>query len=221
MKLFSGIYILQLNYLELKHKWYKMTKAKQEEFMAMLEPLHDRLNRFVRAMNYDREEAKDVVSETLMKAYESFDKLKNKETFLSYLFTIAYRTNIKYKRKKKFFGIFDNENTKNMAVRFDPDKNLEVEQLYRALDRLPSSQKQAVILFEISGFSIEEIAGIQGGSLSGVKSRLKRGREKLAEVLLNDERFIFLESRPNSENNLAAMYNVVPTNNVINYQVKI
>ncbi len=198
-----------------------MSKVKQEEFMALLEPLLDRLDRFVRAMNYDRDEAKDIVSETLLKAYESFDKLKNKETFLSYLFTIAYRLNIKYRRKKKFFGLFDDDNVQNMAVRFDPDTNLETEHLYRALGKLPPGQKQAVILFEISGFSIEEIAVIQGGTLSGVKSRLKRGREKLAEILQNDEKFLFIETKKIIDSSYTLLYQSVPNDNVINYQVKI
>ena len=59
------------------------------------------------------------------------------------------------------------------------------EALYAALDKLPAAQKEAVILFEISGFSIKEIAEIQGSTESGVKSRLKRGREALAK-LMND-----------------------------------
>jgi len=40
-----------------------------------------------------------------------------------------------------------------------------------------------VILFEISGLSLQEIVEIQGGSLSGVKSRIVRGRERLAVLL--------------------------------------
>ena len=40
-----------------------------------------------------------------------------------------------------------------------------------------------LILFEISGFSIKEVAGLQAASISAVKQRLKRGREKLTEIL--------------------------------------
>ena len=63
--------------------------------------------------------------------------------------------------------------------------NYDIQVLYAALDKLPVKQKEAVVLFEISGFSLEEIKNIQGGTLSGAKSRVKRGREKLA-ILLND-----------------------------------
>ena len=60
---------------------------------------------------------------------------------------------------------------------------MEVVLLYRALDELSASQREAVVLFEISGLSLEEVREIQGGSLSGVKSRISRGRQRLAELL--------------------------------------
>jgi DNA-directed RNA polymerase specialized sigma24 family protein len=46
------------------------------------------------------------------------------------------------------------------------------------------------VLFELSGFSIEEIREIQGGSISGVKTRLVRGREALRSMLTEFERVL-------------------------------
>jgi hypothetical protein len=43
--------------------------------------------------------------------------------------------------------------------------------------------RETVVLFEVSDFTLEEIHKVQGGSLSGVKLRLKRGRELLAKTL--------------------------------------
>lgn len=59
----------------------------------------------------------------------------------------------------------------------------DVEILYKALDKLPEKMKTTVIMYEISGLSLEEIREIQGGTLSGVKSRLVRGRTMLKEIL--------------------------------------
>jgi DNA-directed RNA polymerase specialized sigma24 family protein len=64
-----------------------------------------------------------------------------------------------------------------------PERAADVAMLNRALARLPERQREAVVLFEISDLSLEEIRVIQGGSLSGVKSRIVRGRQKLAELL--------------------------------------
>ncbi len=158
--------------------------AKQKEFMQLLNPVNDDLSRFVSALTRNREDTKDIVSETLLRAYENFDKLNSQQAFKSYLFTIAHRI---YKRKRfrsRIFGLFDEEKALNLPdYNTSPDRLSDVEFLYEAIAKLPQAQQTAIILFEISGFSLEEIREIQGGSLSGVKSRLKRGREKLSELL--------------------------------------
>jgi len=75
------------------------------------------------------------------------------------------------------------------------ETNLDVEILYKALQKLPASQAEAIVLFEISGFSLNEITEIQGGTLSGVKTRLKRGREKLASILNKNDVNIYFEKK--------------------------
>ena len=59
--------------------------------------------------------------------------------------------------------------------------------LYKALNTLPTNQKEALILFEISGFSIKEVCEIQKSSESAVKQRLKRGRVALADYFKSDQ----------------------------------
>ena len=48
-----------------------------------------------------------------------------------------------------------------------------------ALEILPAVQREAVVLFDIDGYSLEEVAAMQDVSLSAVKSRLARGRARL------------------------------------------
>jgi RNA polymerase sigma-70 factor (ECF subfamily) len=56
------------------------------------------------------------------------------------------------------------------------------ERMATALGKLPAVQREAVVLFELEGFSIEEIAAIQRVTASAVKSRLSRGRDRLRRV---------------------------------------
>jgi RNA polymerase sigma-70 factor (ECF subfamily) len=67
------------------------------------------------------------------------------------------------------------------------DVSADIQILNQALSYLPQEQREAIVLFEIVGFSIEEIKAMQGGSLSGVKSRLVRARQKLADMLSDAE----------------------------------
>lgn len=158
--------------------------TKQKQFMELYEPLHDRLSRFVYSIVWNREEAKDIISETILAAYESFERVRNHQAFLSYLFTIASRTWTKRARKAQLVTSLSEVHTEYIA---DEASNIEsrseLNEFYAALGTLPEKQREAVSLFEISGLSLNEIQQIQGGSLSGVKSRVTRGREELARML--------------------------------------
>ncbi len=157
---------------------------KQRAFLELFKPVEQNLYRYARAMADSYEEAKDLAADTVLAAYEGFESLKHKEAFLSYLFTIASRIAKKKRWRKKFFGVYSEVEANQMPdCSQQSDKNLDIELLYRALGQLPAKQKEALTLFEISGFSLKEIQELQGGSLSSVKSRICRGREKLAQLL--------------------------------------
>ena len=152
--------------------------------MALLDPVHDNLARYVRAMSRNADEARDLMSETLLAEYESFDTLKAPAAFLSYLFTIARRTCRHRARRFRLFAEYDAAHAAQLrATTPAPDAAADIPALYNALDRLPAEQREAVVLFELSGLSLEEIRELQGGTLSGVKARVARGRRKLAKLL--------------------------------------
>lgn len=170
-------------------------KQKQEEFLKLLEPVRKNLSGFTMAITRNREEAKDLASETILKAYENFEKLRDRSAFKSWLFASALRINMRRRIRAKIFGDYSVKYAESIpAAESSPETGYDVEILYRAMAELPSKQREAIALFEISGFSIEEIRQLQGGTLSGVKSRLKRGREKLAELLNDDSSSRFAEN---------------------------
>jgi RNA polymerase sigma-70 factor (ECF subfamily) len=161
---------------------------RRELFMELLDPVHDNLARFARGMTRDREEARDLVAETVLVAFEGFDRINDHRAFLGYLFTIAHRLAMRGVRRRKLFGAYDEE--KAAALRSTsppPDASADIEALYAALAKLPAEQREAVVMFEIAGLSLEEIRTIQGGTLSGVKARVARGRKKLARLLGVDD----------------------------------
>ncbi len=157
---------------------------RQERFLALLLPVRNRLTHFARAMTRNHEEANDLASDTILAALERFDDLKSPGAFLSYLLTIAVRLHKRRRWRQRLFGSYDDEYAENIpSGGTSPEAAADVAMLHAALAQLPERQRETVVLFEISDLSLEEIRQIQGGSLSGVKSRLVRGREKLAQIL--------------------------------------
>lgn len=171
-------------------------------FMLAFEPCRDPLWRFVRSMSRSRHEAEDLFSETILQAFEGFHRIRDVQAFQSFLFTIASRIHRRQRWRKLMFVEWD-DTSADILPHSDPlpDANVDAEILRTALQRLPERQREAVILFEILGWSLEEIRIVQGGSLSGVKTRLSRGRQSLAQALgAND---VEREAEPASRSTVA------------------
>lgn len=161
---------------------------KQKRFLALLQPHHDSLARFARAMCKTDEEARDVVGDTIEQAFKNLHKLKHDEAFLSWIFTIARRIEKRRRWRGRLFEHFDptaHDSDDYAALHSNPsaEAELDTKLLYDALQRLPFKQREAFTLFEISGFSLQEIQELQGDSLSAVKMRLVRARETLRSLL--------------------------------------
>lgn len=157
--------------------------TQQERFIQLYEPVHRALLRYCEALTRHPDTAKELVSEVVLEALENFHKLRDEAAFLGFLFGIARNC-----RRRKYRRMARETDLQDAALnRVDqdpgPDQSAEVSLLYDAMVKLPEKQQEALMLFEVSGFSLEEIRKIQGGSLSGVKLRLKRGRVKLKQLL--------------------------------------
>lgn len=161
--------------------------------MALYHPVHLRLNRYANALTRHHEDAKDLVSETILIAYERFASLKSKDSFVYFLFGIASRVYNQKQRHNKWWGIFNSEEAENSHTStYRPDEDTDVSLLYDALRKLDFKYSEALVMFEISGLSIKEIAEIKGVTESAVKSWLSRGREKLTNLLgVKKERYFF------------------------------
>ena len=161
-----------------------MSKSKQEKFLELYEPVHSQFEGFCFARVYGNMDFKDLMNETLLVAFEKFETLRNEKAFLSFLFTISIRilSNNYHKRKETLLSKEEDPFLlEDASAR--TDRSVEIHYLYEALEQLNEGQRESLILFEITGYSIKEIAELHQVSLSATKQRLKRGREKLLQIM--------------------------------------
>ena len=159
-----------------------MSDTKQDQFLALYEPVHERFERFCRARVYGDMDYRDLINESLLVAYDKMEALRKEEAFLSFLIGISVRilSNNHQKKKEERWSVATEKDKQDFTIGVsDPDIHF----LYEGLSHLKEVQRECLILFEISGFSVREIAAIQNASESGVKQRLKRGRDKLTQIL--------------------------------------
>ena len=161
-----------------------MDNSKQEHFFKLYTPIHEPLYRFCRAIAGNKEDAEDLINDTVLAAFERINKLKDTRAFKSYIYSIASNLNKLRLRRFKFRSEFDERELSKIAdFSADPELITDFKIVYHKMLALPPKIAEALILFHISDVSLDEIQKIQGGSLSGVKLRLKRGRQKLLESL--------------------------------------
>ncbi|MEO9887799.1 MAG: RNA polymerase sigma factor [Balneola sp.] len=159
------------------------------EFTDLLKPHYDDAVNYCRALcsGSSKAEAEDVMQQSLLKAFENFDVLRDKGSFKSWFFQIITRSFYNSVRKP-FWSRFVSLNSEEGKVAFQvfEDELFEDNQmLIAALSRISKKERAAILLFEIGGFPIEEITRIQNEkSESTVKSRLSRTRKKLKEFMV-------------------------------------
>jgi RNA polymerase sigma factor (sigma-70 family) len=166
-----------------------MSIDKKKKFMSLYKPVHARFERFCKARAYGEMDFKDLMQETVVVAFEKFDEIKNTDSFLYFLFGISRRLLSNANRKIREENWDESLNYRE-SNEMNADKKMELEDLYKALGRLSNHQREAIILFEISGFSIKEIATIQETSEDAVKKRLSRGRQELTSLLTGDSNLV-------------------------------
>ena len=146
----------------------------------MYTPCHQAFLRYCRGLTGDRDDALDLAGEAVLVVFENLERLRKKDSFKAYLFSVARRLRLQHYRRIRFRGIYDEKLAELLPDQNSfPDTGHDVALLQELLNKLPDKQREAIVLFELSGFSLEEIRELQGGTVSGVKMRLSRGRDQL------------------------------------------
>jgi RNA polymerase sigma-70 factor, ECF subfamily len=176
-----------------------MKDCSQSKFFELFQPLKDRLIWHLHVMTKDEEEAKDIAGEAVLRAFDHFSSLRDESMFEFFLFQIARREFFaNWKRKKLFVRL--NEKHENIADNSQAavESGYDIHLLLSSIASLSERQRETVSLFEIAGLSLEEIRMLQGGSLSGVKTRLVRGR-KVLDSLLNEKKKVENSEQSNKD----------------------
>jgi len=156
--------------------------------MQAYQPCHEPFLRYCSALAYSKMDTEDLVQDVLLSAYKQFEKIKKKGELLHYLIRAARNRSVSIWRKgRNKAELLEKHQERMYSQGITPDTLMEIHLLYAALERLPASQREALTLFEISGFSMREIAQIQGSSESAVKTKVSRGRTKLRRILEPNE----------------------------------
>ncbi len=143
-------------------------------------------------------DAEDLVQETYLKAYRSFDSFTEGTNLKAWLYRILTNTYINsYRAAKRRPEVSDVEDVEDLYLyhRLAPGdgsgRSAEEEALAgftddevkEAIEALPEAFRIAVLLADVEGFSYKEIAEITDVPIGTVMSRIHRGRRALQKTL--------------------------------------
>ena len=167
---------------------------KEISFRNDVLPLKDKLFRLALRITLNREEAEDVVQDTLIKVWNSRDKWQQLDSIEAYSLTIA--RNLSLDRIKKM----DNQNgsledekeerpdgTSNPFERMIQKDKLNI--VRKMIDELPEKQRSCLQLRDIEGKPYKEIADILGITEEQVKVNIFRARQTVKQRFQQFDRY--------------------------------
>jgi RNA polymerase sigma factor (sigma-70 family) len=162
-------------------------------FETLAMPLLDSLYNFARWLVHNQNDAEDLVQETYLKALRSFGSFQRGTNFRAWMFQILRNTFLSScsKLERRMTVAMDpEEDGPELAIDTETPETILMngfnsQLLRRAIEDLPVSYRQALLLCEVEEMSYREIAEILSIPMGTVMSRLARARKAVRESLLN------------------------------------
>jgi RNA polymerase sigma-70 factor (ECF subfamily) len=182
--------------LEEAPKQHYTDKEKDEIFNGEFMPHIHSMYNFAYRLTLERDDAKDLVQDTYLKAYrfiESFQKGTNAKAWLFRIlknsFINDYRKKSKEPNKVDYQEVETYYNSEEVDRQITPDLRVESlkdmigDEISNALNALDVDFRTVIILCDLEGFKYEEMAKILDIPIGTVRSRLHRARNLLKEKL--------------------------------------
>jgi len=167
-------------------------------FGELVRRYQERLFHTVYRMVDNAEDARDVVQEAFLSAYQSLDSFKGDSLFFTWLYRIAVNTAISLKRKQRV--VLSIDATRNGEPLVEPTDPSEVNRpghaieqaeqgrrIQQALSRLSPEHRAVLVMKDMEGQKYEDIADVLGVPIGTIRSRLHRARLELREILEKEE----------------------------------
>jgi RNA polymerase sigma-70 factor, ECF subfamily len=153
-------------------------------FRDQLVALLPSLRAFARGLCGNREMADDLAQDTMMRAWAARTSYTQGSNFRAWMFMIMRNQFYTTIRKNSRMTSLDPEVAERVLVVAAAQQNgINVDDVAKALQKLPAEQREVLLLIGANGMSYEEAAEVIGCAIGTVKSRLARGRTALTAMI--------------------------------------
>ena len=148
-----------------------------DAFAELIQSQMQNMYKAARAMLRDDEDAADAISDTILVCWEKLKQLKKEEFFKTWMTRILINKCNDYLRQRK--KVYPVEEVEATPVSPEAYENIEWMEMINCLDE---KYRLIMVLYYVNGFNTTEISAILHMSDSTVRTRLARGRGRMAEL---------------------------------------
>lgn len=161
-------------------KLVALAKANPKEYEKLYTKYSDKIfNYFWYRTGHDRMLSEDLMQETFLRAFRHLKRFKTRGySYLTYLIAIAHNVLVDHYRKPKSIP-FEAIEDMPYEITEDLERKYDAEVLWRAIQYLPESNRDKLLMKYQQGMSIKDIATATGTTENAVKLSLSRTRKKL------------------------------------------
>ena len=143
--------------------------------------------RFLYSILNDPHESEDLCQDTFKRAFAALPTYRDQERFRSWIFTIAKNEALGFLRKRKSRPSIDREVLDHDLNEDDAiDSRDATHAIVNAVNKLPTDQRQVVLLRIQEELSFREIAQLLDAPLGTILSRMHEARKQLRPILKTD-----------------------------------
>ena|SRR5450432_605370 len=156
------------------------------------------LYRQMRGLAGPRADLDDLVQAAAVRLIRALPRFEGRSSLSTFAYGVAYRTLLGHDRwyrrwSRRFSLVEDQEHDEPMVAGDSAEQSAVLARratsLHRALAQLPASKRAVIVLHDLEGLEMKEVADIVVANERTVRSRLRDGRKKLAEILISDPLF--------------------------------
>ncbi len=157
-------------------------KGDRQAFEKLMDIYFDRLCREAYIRCKYEEDVKEIVQETIYKAYRNIRSLKEPQYFKTWLSRILINVANDYLRNKGMVDLELDETSYVKEVVIEDKIEIKID-LYNAIDELEDKYKDAVILRYIDDLKIEDISKILDRPVNTIKTHLRKALKDMKKML--------------------------------------
>jgi len=158
-----------------------------ESFYKLLEPIKDKLYRIAIIYMRNEYDALDCVHDSIVKAIQSIDKLKEPQYFSTWITRITINTCKEHLRKTKDTSPYETADFEDKLIYNNGNIEENID-LYAALESLKENEKELIAMRYMNDMSTSDIAEATHAPLGTVRSRLSRTVKKLRLYMEGESR---------------------------------